>query len=83
VDYIIITDIYPAGEEPIKGISGRLIFDKIKEHLPHKQLDFLPKEKIVRHILENIKPKDLVVTLGAGDIVKTCDELVEEFKRKS
>jgi UDP-N-acetylmuramate--alanine ligase len=83
VDYIIITDIYPAGEKPIKGISGRLIFDKIKEHLPRKQLDFLPKEKIVRHILENIKPKDLVVTLGAGDIVKTCDELVEEFKRKS
>ena len=83
VDYLIITDIYPAGEEPQEGISGRLIYDKIKEHSPNKQVIFLPKEKIATYILENIKSQDLVVTLGAGDIVKTCDELVEELKRKN
>lgn len=82
-DYVIITDIYPAGEEPQEGISGRLIYDKIKEYSPNKQVIFLPKEKIAMHILETIKPQDLVVTLGAGDIVKTCDELVEELKRKN
>lgn len=83
VDYVIITDIYPAGEEPQEGISGRLIYDKIKEHSPNKQVVFLPKEKIATYILETIRSQDLVVTLGAGDIVKTCDELVEELKRKS
>jgi UDP-N-acetylmuramate-alanine ligase len=40
----------------------------------------LPKENIAEHILNIIRPDDLVVTLGAGDIVKTCDELVERFK---
>jgi UDP-N-acetylmuramate--alanine ligase len=80
-DYVIITDIYPASEPPLEGVSGRLIYDKIKEHTPNKQISFLPKEDIVTHILESIRPDDLVLTLGAGDIVKTCDELVERLKR--
>jgi UDP-N-acetylmuramate--alanine ligase len=83
VDYTIITDIYPAGEPPLEGINGRLLYDKIKEQTPYKQVIFLPKEEIVKHILETIKPHNLVVTLGAGDIVKICDELVEELRRKS
>ncbi len=82
-DYVIITDIYPAGEAPQEGISGRLIYDKIKEHSPDKQAIFMPKEEIARHILEIIEAQDLVITLGAGDIVKTCDELAEELKRKN
>ncbi len=81
-DYIIVTDIYPAGEQPLEGVSGRLIYDKIKERLPDKQIYFLPKEEIATHILKIIKPQDLLVTLGAGDIVKICDELVEKFKGK-
>ena len=79
-DYIIVTDIYPAGEQPLKGVSARLIYDKIKERLPDRQIYFLPKEEIAAHILKIIKPHDLLITLGAGDIVKICDELVEKFK---
>ncbi len=82
-DYIIVTDIYPAGERPQEGVSGRLIYDKIKERLPDRQIYFLPKEEIVAHILKIIKPHDLLITLGAGDIVKICDELVEKFKGKN
>lgn len=79
--YVIITDIYPAGELPLEGVSGRCIYDKIKEFAPNKEIHFLPKEKIVAHILGIIKPSDLVITLGAGDIIKVCDELVERLKR--
>jgi len=82
-DYIIVTDIYPAGERPQKGVSGRLIYDKIKERLPDREIYFLAKEEITPHVLKIIKPHDLLITLGAGDIVKICDELVEELKRKN
>jgi UDP-N-acetylmuramate--alanine ligase len=82
-DYIIVTDIYPAGERSQEGISGKLIYDKIKERLPDRQIYFLAKEEIAAHILRIIKPHDLLITLGAGDIVKICDELVEKFKGKS
>jgi len=81
-DELVITDIYPASEPPIEGVTGECLADKIKEHHPKKSVYFLPKANIVSHILENIRPGDLVITLGAGDIVKTGDELVEELKRK-
>jgi len=82
-DYIILTDIYPAGERPLEGVSTKLIYDKIKERAPSKQIYFLGKEEIAAHILKIIKPQDLLVTLGAGDIVRICDELVEKIKGKS
>jgi len=81
-DYVVVTDIYPASEPPLKGINGRCVYDKIKEHAPDKEIVFLPKDEIIRHISAVIKPGDLVITLGAGDIVKICDELVERLKRK-
>jgi UDP-N-acetylmuramate--alanine ligase len=80
-DYVIITNIYPAGEPSIEGISGRSIYDKIKQYAPGKFVCFLPKEEIITHILGAIRPGDLVITLGAGDIVKVCDELAERIPR--
>ena len=80
-DYVVVTDIYPASETPIKGITAKLVYDKIRANFPDKQIYYLPKEKITEHILANIKPGDLVITLGAGDIIKTNDELVERLKR--
>jgi UDP-N-acetylmuramate--alanine ligase len=80
-DYLIITDIYPAGEPPQEGITARLICDKIKENSPDQKIHFLPKQEITGHILKIIKPGDLIITLGAGDITKISDELVEELKR--
>ena len=81
-DYLILTDIYAASEPPLAGVTSRSIYDKVKEYAPNKQIDFLAKENIVGRLLEIIKPGDLVITLGAGDIVKTGDELAEELKRK-
>ncbi|MBU1090938.1 MAG: UDP-N-acetylmuramate--L-alanine ligase, partial [Candidatus Omnitrophica bacterium] len=78
--YIITTDIYPAGEFPIEGINGMKLHYKIKENAQDKDIEFLPIDEIVGRILEIIKPGDLVVTLGAGDIIRICDELVEKIK---
>lgn len=81
-DYVIVTDIYPANETPIEEINARSIPNKIKEHSPDKEIHFLPKDQIVAHLLEIMKPDDLVITLGAGDITKVSDELVEKLKRQ-
>ncbi len=82
-DYVVITDIYPAGEPPIAGITAKLIYDRIRLNHPDKKIYYLPKEEILEHIAGNIRSGDLVITLGAGDIVKTNDALVEKLKRKS
>jgi len=80
-DYVIITDIYAASEIPLEGVSGRLLSDKIKERSPSKEVIFLAEEEIIGQISEIARPGDLVITLGAGDIVKISDELVERVKR--
>lgn len=82
-DEVIITDIYPASEHPIEGVSGKLVQEKIKEYSPDKQAIFLPKEEIAPYILNHLRQDDLILTLGAGDIVKIGDELAEGLKNKS
>ncbi|MCU0651914.1 MAG: UDP-N-acetylmuramate--L-alanine ligase [Candidatus Omnitrophica bacterium] len=77
-DVLIITDIYAASEPPIKGISGSQLAEKIKAQ--HKDTTFVVKENLASYILEIIKTGDLVATLGAGDITRICDELVEKIK---
>ncbi|MCX5710386.1 MAG: UDP-N-acetylmuramate--L-alanine ligase [Candidatus Omnitrophica bacterium] len=82
-DYVIITDIYAASELPMEGVAGKSIFDKIKERSPAKPGCFLEKDKIVRYLINELSPGDLVITLGAGDIVKLSDELAEELTKKT
>ena len=76
-DYLILTDIYSAGEPEIPGVNTRLLFERVKEYAVSKKVVYLPKEEIIDHILKIRQPQDLVVTLGAGDIVKISDELAK------
>ncbi|KPK97999.1 MAG: hypothetical protein AMJ95_06370 [Omnitrophica WOR_2 bacterium SM23_72] len=85
-DMVILTDIYPASEPPIPGISSQCILDKIKQHAPEKKVFLWSKEQIAQEILKWLRPKDLVLTLGAGDIARLSDSLSERLqtaKRKS
>jgi len=79
-DYVVITDIYAASEPAIKGVHARALADKIKAFDPAKEVVYLAKEEISGHILNILKNEDLVITLGAGDIVKVSDELAERLK---
>ena len=78
-DVLILTDIYPAGEDPIPGVEARALFEGIREH-GHKDVTFLGnKKEIVDHLLRIVRSGDLVVTLGAGDIWQIADELVRKL----
>ena len=82
-DSVVITDIYPANEPAIPGVSAMVLYEKIKERNPSKEVYFSPKESIIGQILTIMKPGDLVATLGAGDITRINDELVAGFTRQS
>ena len=53
---------------------------RIKARLPQKQALLLPKEEIAGYLAGVIGPEDLVLILGAGDIAKVSDELVQMLK---
>jgi len=76
-DILILTDIYPAGEDRIEGVEAKALFEGLREH-SHKDVTYIAgKKEIVEHLLRVITPGDLVITLGAGDIWQVADELVK------
>ncbi|MBU0672871.1 MAG: UDP-N-acetylmuramate--L-alanine ligase [Candidatus Margulisbacteria bacterium] len=78
-DKIIITDIYAASEPPIPGISGKTIADAIEG----KDVEYIArKEKIVDHLMQDVKEGDLIMTLGAGDIYTVGKEFLSRLKIK-
>ena len=78
-DVLILTDIYPAGEDRIEGVDARRLSEGIRDH-GHKDVTFIPdKGKILDHLLQTVKSGDLVITLGAGDIWQVSDELVKRL----
>ena len=81
-DIIIITEIYPAREKPIDGISSKLILDELN-HLEHKNTHHLDDLNNLNNILEKIvQPEDMVITMGAGDIWRYSDKYNEHLNDK-
>ncbi|GAC1599998.1 MAG: UDP-N-acetylmuramate--L-alanine ligase [Polyangiales bacterium] len=82
-DVVIITEIYAAGEEPIQGVSGSALAESVRAH-GHHDVSFVPTREGVTDALTSIvRPSDLVICLGAGDINKCTGELLERLKRRS
>ncbi len=79
-NYLIISDIYAASEQPIAGVNAQALLEKIKEAHPDKQAVYLAKEKVTDFLLGFMQAGDLVITLGAGDIVRVADALSEKLK---
>ena len=76
VDKLILLDIYPAREEPIPGVSSRLIFDKVTA--PEKVL--LKKEMLMKY-LEDEKI-DTLITFGAGNIDRFIPQITEMLNKR-
>lgn len=82
-DLFICTDVYPAREEPIEGVSGKLISDALKE-LGHTNVMYVQNKNDVPELLNKIKENgDIIVTMGAGDIWKYGDRFVEILNSKN
>jgi UDP-N-acetylmuramate--alanine ligase len=81
-DVLVITDIYPAGEEEIQGVHARHLSEGIREH-GHRGVHYMSdRHEIIQYLLTTIIPGDLVITLGAGDIYRLGEDLVEELRKK-
>jgi len=78
---VIITEIYAAREQPIPGVTGAGLADAIRGVDPEKQVEFMPdREAILKELLAQARPGDLVMTMGAGDIRELGERLVEELR---
>lgn len=77
-DAVLITDVYGAGEMPQPGVNGKLIVDAICETLDHPDVYYIPEQRDAPRVLEAISNQDdTILTMGAGDISRVGDELLE------
>ncbi len=79
-DKLIVMDIYAAGEKPIPGISGQALYEGIRRY-GHKDVTFLADRKeIVDHLAATLRKGDLLITLGAGDVWKLGEQVLERLR---
>ncbi|GAB4407883.1 MAG: UDP-N-acetylmuramate--L-alanine ligase [Thermodesulfovibrionales bacterium] len=79
-DILYLTDIYPAGEKPIDGVSSEAILKDIREK-GHGDVTYVSDRNIlVDKIISRMRPGDMFFTLGAGDVWKTGDEILKKMQ---
>jgi len=81
VDYLILTDIYAASEKPIFGVTSMNIYDDIVK-TKKINVNYIVKSRLLDYLINFIKPGDLVLFLGAGDIGKLSGEFIHMLKDK-
>jgi UDP-N-acetylmuramate--alanine ligase len=75
-DVLVLTDVYAAGEERIDGVNGEVLHQALKRR-GHLDVRFVPQRtELADALLQVVRPGDLVLTLGAGDVHRTGDELL-------
>ncbi|MGZ4358449.1 MAG: UDP-N-acetylmuramate--L-alanine ligase [Gaiellaceae bacterium] len=80
-DVVCVSEIYPAREEPVPGVSGRLVVEALAELRPGMPLAWTPTlEQAVELLAGRARPGDLVLTLGAGDVERAGPMLLEALR---
>ena len=77
LDEVIITDIYPAREEPIEGVTSKLIYDRLA---PNVEKQLITKDDVIP--LVKSRSFDVLIVLGAGDLDEMVPQIANILKRK-
>jgi UDP-N-acetylmuramate--alanine ligase len=77
LDEVVLTEIYPAREEPIPGVTSGLIYDKLKEGVSKKMIR---KDEVLDFVKE--RHFEVLVVLGAGDLDNLVPQITKLLKSK-
>jgi len=77
-DVVAVTDVYRAREQPVEGVTGKLVVDALAETRPGMELGWTPAvEDGVRFLARRARTGDRVLTLGAGDVDRAAGLMLE------
>lgn len=78
-DNIVLVEIYAAREKNIHKISSESLVPAIKANFPDKEVCYIKEfEDIVDYVRENSCEGDLIITMGAGDVYKIGEMILEK-----
>jgi len=81
-DYLVLTDIYAASEQPIDGVDSVVLLEKIRQHGQRNTAYIADVGELAERIAGQVRPGDLVLTLGAGNIVRAGEKLLALLAEK-
>jgi len=83
-DAVAVADVYPAREEPIPGVSGKLVVDELARLRPGAPLAWTPDPLDgARFLTRRARPGDVVATMGAGDVDRVAGTILEQLARSA
>jgi UDP-N-acetylmuramate--alanine ligase len=81
-DVVAVTDVYPAREQPLDGVTGKLVIDALCDARPGFAPGWTPTlEDGVRFLVRRARPGDLVLTVGAGDVDRAARAILAQLER--
>ncbi len=81
-DKVVICDIFAAGEKPIAGVTSEVLV-KLAREAGHKDITYVPRrEDLAVWLDSHAQPGDLLITLGAGNIQLTCNEVIDLLENR-
>lgn len=80
-DLLVVTDVYPEGEAARPGVSGKLIVDAVLDAHPTARVAWMPaRSEVISYLSTRLRPGDVCLTLGAGDITSLPDDLIRALR---
>ena len=78
-DFVCVTDVYAAREEPLESVTGKLVVDRLSEARPGMSIGWTPSVDDGAALLRSVmRPGDVVLTIGAGDVDRAVPLLLED-----
>jgi len=82
-DVVYVLDIYAASEEPIPGITGQTLAERIRD-FGHRCVEYTGTiEQTAGLVAENVRDQDVVLTLGAGNVWQVGERVLEKLREAS
>jgi UDP-N-acetylmuramate--alanine ligase len=83
-DMVVVTDVYGAAQDPIPGVTGKLVVDGVQIAQPGLRTLYLPhRQDVVSFLGREVRPGDLVVTMGCGDVWMLGDAVRERVLERA
>jgi UDP-N-acetylmuramate--alanine ligase len=82
-DVLVVTDIYPAGESPLAGVTGESLADAIRRD-GHRDVTLVRDlQEVPGFLISRVRPGDMVITMGAGSVWKAGEEFLRRLGKGS
>jgi UDP-N-acetylmuramate--alanine ligase len=81
-DHLVVMDVYAAGEEPLPGVSAGDLARGISVHGHRSCVHAADRPAVLAHLREAVRPGDMVITLGAGNVWQVGEEFLAGLKER-